>query len=324
MEPKKTAHELPEHPNAETVYRLSANSADGSIDPERVDRNRPWITKEEQSMLLGNAVVGIAGCGGMGGLASSVLLRTGIGEIRIADNERFDASNINRQFGARKDTVGMHKAFETARLLRAIADDSTVEVYPMGITEESVRGFVHGCTVVLDEIEFWALGSRMLLHRAAREEGVPVLNAPTVGHRVYAYLYTPDSMTLEEVVGMGYEEACALQKKVQERAATKDEVQKLMQAMLRFAVPEMPEYSLDLSHYSSSDDLRKRLFEEGTAGIVGTNPPMAAGYLANLALFMILKQSVIGRSFVTPPPMPGYLMFDAGLLAVEKCETIWW
>jgi len=108
--------------------------------------------------------IGIAGCGGMGGLVAQILLRAGIGTIKIADTEVFDASNINRQFGAQRHTIGQNKAITTAKMLRATSDDTSIHVYPKGITEEYVDSFVDGCDLILDEIEYWSLAGRILLH----------------------------------------------------------------------------------------------------------------------------------------------------------------
>src|SRR3989338_5770836 len=97
-----SATELPDQPDMHTVYRLYPHNPDESFYWERVDRNIGWITREEQA-LLRNATVGIAGCGGMGGMIAERLLRLGVGEMRIADPEVFDISNINRQFAATRN-----------------------------------------------------------------------------------------------------------------------------------------------------------------------------------------------------------------------------
>ena len=139
--------QLPHKIEKNTVYRLTPVDQNAGYYSERIDRNIGWITQDEQETVR-NSVVGIAGCGGMGGLVASILLRLGVGEIRIADCEEFDISNINRQFGAKRSTVGTSKALATARDLRAITDDSTIVVYPQGISEETAEDFLRGCDIV--------------------------------------------------------------------------------------------------------------------------------------------------------------------------------
>jgi hypothetical protein len=97
-----------------------------------------------------------------------------------------------------------------------------------------------------------------------------------------------------------------------------------MEAMFRIAAPEIPEYSRNLKKYSSARALRKRLMNEQRATIISTNPPMATGFLANQVLFQLLQKSATKRNFVLPPPMPGYVMFDAGHLKTKRTTKIWW
>ena len=292
---------------------------------ERIDRNLGWITLKEQRDLLRTARVGIAGCGGMGGLLASILVRLGVGTVVIADNDVFDVSNLNRQFGAALRTVGLSKAKVTARMLRRIAGNSvTVIVHDTGVSESTVEEFVSCCNVICDEIEFWAVGSRIMLHQAARKHGVTIFNSPTVGHRVYVFRYEPQSMHVETLLEMDYKAARLLEERIQKRIATKEEVSIVMKLMLRLAAPDIPEYSVDAKAYSTVGELKRRLFQETRASIIATNPPMATGFLANHILFFLLKRSDIERNFVEVPPMPGYLMFDAGHFTCEQSHTQWW
>ena len=65
---------------------------------ERVNRSLGWLgqTDEEQRQRqakLRELTVGIAGCGGIGGMVASRLGRLGIGRIKLADPDSFDISN---------------------------------------------------------------------------------------------------------------------------------------------------------------------------------------------------------------------------------------
>jgi tRNA A37 threonylcarbamoyladenosine dehydratase len=305
------------------VYKLMPVSFNQKFYDERTNRNIGWITYGEQQQFR-HTVVGIAGCGGMGGLVAATLVRLGIGEIRIADTETFDVSNLNRQFAASLRTLGLSKAFATAAMMRDIANDTTIVVYPQGITEETVEDFVRGCDIICDEIEFWAIASRILLHLHMRREYSTLLCTPTVGHRAYVTKYTADSLFIEDLLGVDYVAAKKLQAALQSNTASSDDVVFVMEAMLRFAAPELPEYSADLTIYSTVQALRDRLQKETRASIIATNPPMASGFLANQVLFHLLQTSPIPRNFVLVPVMPGYLMFDAGLLETKIEYAQWW
>ena len=309
--PVETRESFPATIEPGRVYRLLPHDASDEFYYERTDRNIGWITREEQEMLR-HKVVGIAGCGGMGGLLASIFCRLGVGEVRIADSETFDVSNINRQYAAGRLTIGESKAWETARLTRETVDDVTLVVYPEGIIEETVHDFVSGCDLICDEVEFWAAGSRIMLHQHARFLGVPLLNCNTVGFGTRLFLFTPGGYPIERMLGMSYEEAIAQQARIQAGTATEKEVTVLMERILDGLVPELPEYAANPSRYSTVATARARLINERRATIISTNPPLAAGFLADHALFQLLKESPIPRTYVLPPPAPGYLYFDCG------------
>lgn len=312
---------LPSEHDATKIYRLTPKRPDAAYYRERVDRNIGWITEKEQEALR-HTVVGIAGCGGMGGMIAAVLLRAGIGEIRIADSEVFDVSNINRQFAATRGTVGLSKAPETARLLREISDDTTIVVYPQGIVETTVDHFLDGCDVVCDEIEFWAVAARILLHQRARLQGISVFNCNTIGFSTRLFLFTPQSATMEECLGLTYDQAIELQRAAQSRNGDA-EINRVMEQVMKGLLPEFPNYSSDpaFDNYRVS---RRRLQEEGKAAIVATNPPMATGFLADRMLLYLLRDSLVRRDIVETPAMPGYLYFDAARMEAKVVTERWW
>lgn len=314
--------DLPESPDPNTVYRMLPKNPDEEFYRERIDRNIGWITKEEQEMLRAKAI-GIAGCGGMGGLLAQICVRLGMGEIHIADCEVFDVSNLNRQFAARRDTLGVSKAFSTARALRAISDDCTLVVYPQGISKDTVEQFLAPCDVVCDEIEFWAVGARILLHQQARMKGVPIFNCNTIGFGTRCFFFTPTSGTMEECLGMTYEKASMIQSRIQNKSATKEEIRFVMDRVIDGLLPELSEYCDD-KDFSNRESFYTRVFQEGKAPIIATNPPMATGFLADRILLYLLKSSSVKRDIVDVPAMPGYLYFDAAKMEAKTITESWW
>jgi hypothetical protein len=190
----------------------------------------------------------------------------------------------------------------------------------MGIDEHSVADFVGGCDLICDLVEFWAVGARILLHRIAMAVDIPILNCNTVGFGTRLFRFTPGGMPMEELLGIGYEDACVLQHRIQSKTATDNEVGRAMDAVLVGLVPELPEYGADPAVFSTVNNAHRRLRKERRAMIIATNPPMAAGFLSNHILFELLKRSPIKRRFITPPVAPGYLYFDAGFHEVRVVQ----
>src|SRR5512135_1775400 len=63
--------------------------------------------------------VAIAGAGGIGGMVVEMLARWGIKRFRVADSDKFELSNLNRQMLATVDEVGKWKAVVAAERIKA-------------------------------------------------------------------------------------------------------------------------------------------------------------------------------------------------------------
>src|SRR5437879_10357941 len=86
---------------------------------EAFGRNLGWVTAAEQQILRGKRVA-IAGLGGVGGSHLLTLARLGIGAFHIADFDRFELANFNRQAGATMASLGRPKAETLAAMAREI------------------------------------------------------------------------------------------------------------------------------------------------------------------------------------------------------------
>ncbi|MFA7227651.1 MAG: sulfur carrier protein ThiS adenylyltransferase ThiF [Melioribacteraceae bacterium] len=64
---------------------------------------------QEIKKKLKNKTVGIAGCGGLGSNAAVALARVGVGRLIIADFDKIEESNLNRQYFF-SDQIGSYKS----------------------------------------------------------------------------------------------------------------------------------------------------------------------------------------------------------------------
>jgi tRNA threonylcarbamoyladenosine dehydratase len=138
---------------------------------EMTQRNIGLLVPEEQERLR-SLVVAVAGCGGVGGAAAHFLARLGVGELRLADPETFEPSNVNRQFAAYADTLGANKAEAVADELRRINPALAVTVWTEGVGAEMIGPFLDGAGAVVDALDFWSLEVELLLHREAARRGL--------------------------------------------------------------------------------------------------------------------------------------------------------
>lgn len=311
-----TIDSVPEQIQEDTAFILESQRHEDGYYEARTDRNIGWVTNHEQEIIR-NSIVSIAGTGGMGGNAAQLMVRLGVGEIRIADPQTFDLSNINRQLGAGLHTVGKSKALETARILRNITDDYRLVVYPQGIEPGMIEDFVSGSSVIIDEIEFWNIGSCILMHQVARRLRIPILNCLTVGFATYLHYFSPDSGKIEDMVNMTLDEALDLEQRFLDGKLSSIEQSQLMHSILDCFIPDLPRYFSSPDGDKDHEHILYRLEREGTASIIATNPPVAAGIVANQALFLLLRGNGLARSIPVIPATPSYYVFDSAHLSSE-------
>lgn len=73
------------------------------------------LIKEEGIERLQSANILIVGLGGVGSFAAEFLVRSGIGNLTIADGDTVDITNINRQLPALNSTIGKNKTDVVAK-----------------------------------------------------------------------------------------------------------------------------------------------------------------------------------------------------------------
>lgn len=138
-------------------------------------RNLGFVTAEEQARLRVGRVF-VCGVGGMGGAALQALVRAGVGALTVADMDRFELSNLNRQVFASLDTVGAPKVEATVAQLRRINPEARITAYgPEWV--ERLDEILPSHPVVVNGMDDLAAG--LALYRKAREHGATVIDAYT-------------------------------------------------------------------------------------------------------------------------------------------------
>lgn len=165
---------------------------------ERTQRNHFWLGGPDGQDRLKNLRVGIAGLGGMGSNLAEIMVRLGVGHIKIADPDTIDYSNINRQVIANRNTVGIKKAVASATELRNIAEDFELVVYEDGITKNNVEEFVSDLDIIIDEIDVFPLQAHIWLHQAARVRNLPLYSGYIIGMGTHVYKFQGARYTFED------------------------------------------------------------------------------------------------------------------------------
>ena len=161
-------------------------------------RNIGLFSTDDQQKLR-DAVVAIAGVGGVGSYQAVALARQGIGELRIMDPGVFDEPDLNRQYGALVSTLGENKATATTRILKDINPYLKIKTYTEAAKNKAeIEEFIDGAALVIDAIDYAGFGHKQMLHACARARGQYILSSPIPGFGATLMVFSPTGMTMEE------------------------------------------------------------------------------------------------------------------------------
>lgn len=104
---------------------------------------------EGQARLL-NAHALIIGAGGLGSPAALYLAASGVGRITLADHDRVDLTNLQRQIAHDMASLGVNKARSAARRMQAMNPEVSVIPLAMRLAGDALDAAVAQADVVLD------------------------------------------------------------------------------------------------------------------------------------------------------------------------------
>ncbi len=137
-------------------------------------RNIGLITEESQNKLENSSVL-IAGVGGMGGVAAEVLVRMGVGKIKICDNDHFEDVNFNRQIHSSVKSVGHLKVEILKKEFLDINPNLKIETFSEGVTLQNIDELLMGIDVVINGMD--KMYYSLILERHARKQNKIVVDA---------------------------------------------------------------------------------------------------------------------------------------------------
>ena len=103
------------------------------------DSRTAMLIGEDSLKRLKSSRVAVFGIGGVGGHATDALVRAGIGEIDLFDNDTVSESNINRQLIATYETLGEYKTEAFARRIKTINPECRVNLHTCFVTPETLE-----------------------------------------------------------------------------------------------------------------------------------------------------------------------------------------
>lgn len=107
---------------------------------------------EEIKTELKSRIVGIAGCGGLGSNIAVALARVGIGKLIVADFDKIEESNLNRQYFF-LDQIGQYKAKALKSNIAKINPSVEVEEHILKLTHGDIPGLYSNCDVIVEAFD---------------------------------------------------------------------------------------------------------------------------------------------------------------------------
>jgi len=96
--------------------------------------------------------IGILGAGGIGSNVAVNLVRSGVSNIKIADFDKLDLSNLNRQFYFH-DQIGRSKVEMLKENLERIAPDLKIEIIDRKIEKNNVKELFDDCDILVEAFD---------------------------------------------------------------------------------------------------------------------------------------------------------------------------
>ncbi|MCQ8129165.1 ThiF family adenylyltransferase [Methylomonas rivi] len=249
-------------------------------------RNIGWVTEQEQQVLRCKKIA-IAGLGGVGGSHLLTLSRLGIGAFHIADFDKFELPNFNRQAGATVSHLDRPKTDVLAEMAQDINPELQIKKFPDGVTINNLSEFFTGVDLYVDALDFFAFEAREMVFAYCAEQGIPAITAAPLGMGTAVLNFLPGKMTFEEYF----------------RLEGKSETDKILHFLLGLS-PAMLQrgYLVDLNKV---DFINHK----------GPSTPMACEMCAGVAATQALK-ILLGRGKVLAAPWG--LQFDAYEIKLVK------
>ena len=140
------------------------------------------IYGEEAMEKLANSRVAVFGVGGVGGYAVEGLIRSGLGEIDIIDNDRVSVTNLNRQIIATAKNIGEYKVDAARERILSINPDARVNTYKIFYSPETSAQFDFSkYDYIVDAID--SVTGKIELVVQADKCSVPIISSMGAGNK---------------------------------------------------------------------------------------------------------------------------------------------
>jgi len=132
----------------------------------------PSIGKEGQRRL-GNSCVLIIGCGALGTIIATSLVRAGVGKVRIIDRDFIEYHNLQRQVLFDEDDIrnGLPKAIAAEQRLKKVNSSVEIEGIVADVNYTNIERFIGDADIILDGLDNFE--TRFLINDVSLKHRIP-------------------------------------------------------------------------------------------------------------------------------------------------------
>ncbi len=170
------------HALSASTFALSVPDARGwtmTLAPDRLDRFARHIILPELGgagqVALSRATIALIGCGGIGSPALQYLAAAGIGTLILIDDDRVDASNLQRQTIFAERDIGRLKVEAAAEWVERFDPSLQVRTHAGRIDRDNAAAILDGVPLVLDGCDNFA--TRLAVSDACVAQGIALTSA---------------------------------------------------------------------------------------------------------------------------------------------------
>lgn len=146
---------------------------------DRQARFAPFGAEGQRKLAEGRALV--VGCGALGSVVADMLVRAGVGFVRIVDRDFLELSNLQRQVLYDEDDVAnrLPKAIAAANKLRRINSEIEIEPVVADVTHRNIAALARDVGVIVDGTDNFAI--RFLINDFAVKFKTPWVYGGCIG-----------------------------------------------------------------------------------------------------------------------------------------------
>ena len=146
------------------------------------------ILDEDNINNIQNLNILLVGLGGVGGSALEALVRFGINNITVVDNDQFETSNLNRQLLSNINNIGKSKVTEAINHAKSINPNINIKGFNIFLTKDTLSVVNNKYDFIIDACD--TITTKVLLIEYALNNGYKIITSCGTGNKFHPELLT--------------------------------------------------------------------------------------------------------------------------------------